>query len=386
MVADSRHRQKPPHFRQEEVTYVMQRWRASKSCSLVGVGSVGKSNLLQHLANPETQRHYLGQDIPKLGDEPDKFKAIVIDPNLIGALPRLDSDNSEALRCWAGYELMMHRLYLAFYPFNILHPDEAQRFYDTYQAFQDGTNPLYAYMGLRYLELGLDYFLREGVRIVFMFDEFEEMLKQLPVKFFQTLRGLRDANKRQLFYLTFTRSPIKSLVNQYEIDALGIEPFTELFTDNLCYVGPYSPADGRMMINEEIDANKIYLSEDAIEFLMWSTGCYAGLLRAAFSVINSIGTIDARTQHSDELVRKLVSRSAVQEECRTIWTSLTPSEQHTLKAAVQLVNFNSNAETEQAVSVLVKKKLLHADRLNRALEIQPPVFRGFVATNPDGTE
>ncbi len=101
------------------------------------------------------------------------------------------------MRCWAGYELLMHRLFLAFYPFDMLPENEANRFYETYLALQNGTNPLYAYMALRYFEVGLQFFLRQGYKIVFMFDEFEEMLKQLPVKFFQTLRGIRDANKRQ---------------------------------------------------------------------------------------------------------------------------------------------------------------------------------------------
>jgi hypothetical protein len=48
-------RRQPLDYRQEEVGRIMHRWNAGESCSLVGVGSVGKSNLMQHLANPEVR-------------------------------------------------------------------------------------------------------------------------------------------------------------------------------------------------------------------------------------------------------------------------------------------------------------------------------------------
>lgn len=369
-------RSQPNDFRREEVAYIMQRWRAGDSCSLVGVGSVGKSNLLQHLSNPDTIKYYLGID------NPDMFRAIIIDPNLLAALPE-GGDNMQQLQCWGGYELMMHRLYMSFFPFEVLGTDDAQRFYNTYLSFQDGNNPLYAYMGLRYFELGLDYFMRRGIRIVFMFDEFEEMFRSLPVKFFLALRGIRDAYKRQLSYLTFTRAPLPQLIEQYDLPMLGLEPFTELFTDSLLYVGPYNEIDGRRMVDNLISRNGKNYPETTIQFLMWATGRYAGLIRSAMRVIETIGTIDGSAMINDEMVRKLAGKRPVREECRTIWTSLTSSEHHVLKAAARLVNFASNAETEIAVNLLVQKKLLQADRINQTLEIQPPVFRAFVYTNPE---
>lgn len=377
MQPSMRTRVQPVDFRREEVGYVMQRWRASDSCSLVGVGSVGKSNLLQHLANPEVQSHYLNLE------NPDYFKAIIIDPNMLAALPKT---GDEQIRCWAGYELMMHRLFLAFYPFDVLGTEDARRFYDTYQALQDGTNPLYAYMGLRYFELGLDFFLRRGIHITFMFDEFEEMLTTLPVKFFLTLRGLRDANKRQLSYLTFTRAPLPALVSKFDLPMLAIEPFTELFTDSVLYVGPYNETDGRRMIENLMGRNTKNLPDTTANFLLWATGRYAGLIRAAFRVIDSVGAIDASSTINDEVVRRLASKRPVREECRTIWTSLTTPEQNVLKAVAKLTPFNSTPEADQAVSMLVQKRLLRVDKALQTLDIEPPVFRIFVGTNPDSDD
>lgn len=371
-----RTRKPPLDFRKDEVSYVMQRWRASDSCSLIGVGSVGKSNLLQHLANPDIQKTYMNIT------DSNEFKAIIIDPNLLGPLPHSGADRDQ-VRCWAGYELMMHRLFMAFYPFDVLGTDDAQRFYEAYQALQDGTNPIYAYMGLRYFELGLDFFMRKGVRIVFMFDEFEEMLKHLPPKFFQTLRGLRDANKRYLSYLTFTRAPLDTLVETMQLDTLAMEQFTELFTDSLLYVGPYNPSDARRMVDDLMARNQKNYPDVSIRFLLWATGSYAGLIRSAFRLLDALGPLDSSAMMNDEVVRKLAVRRPIRTECRTIWTSLTLPEHHVLRAISGLETYNSNGETERAVAMLVQKRLVQVDKLNQTLQIQPPVFRAFVSTGPD---
>ena len=376
-MAVPRGRKRELNYRKEEVTYVMQRWRASDSCSLIGVGSVGKSNLLQHLADPEVQEAYM--NITKSG----QFKAIIIDPNLLGPLTSEGSDKNQK-SSWAGYELMMHRLFMAFYPFDeIIGREEGQRFYQLYQQLQNGNNPLYAYMGLRYFELALDLLMRNGIRIVFMFDEFEEMLKKLPEKFFQTLRGLRDANKRYLSYLTFTRAPLNVLVQQFGKDVLDMEPFTELFTDSILYVGPYNELDAKRMVNDLMAKNDKNFSEAEVDFLRWATGGYAGLIRSGFRVLDAIGKIDHSSTMDDQAVRQMASRRPIRTECHTIWMSLTAPEHHVLRAVAGLENYNSNSETEAAVAMLVQKRLLYIDRINDNLHIQPPVFKAFVATNPD---
>ncbi len=370
-------------FRQTEVGYVMERWRASDSCSLVGVGSVGKSNLLQHLSNETVQAFYM-KDVA--GGKP--FKAIIIDPSMLGPLPGNSSDNGDAIRCWAGYELMMHRLFLAFYPFSNLSPDDSRVFYETYQALQDGTNPLYAYMGLRYFELGLEIFMKQGTHIVFMFDEFEEMLKQLPVKFFLTLRGLRDANKKNISYLTFTRSPLPQLIKTFEIDPLEIEPFTELFNDNVIYVGPYNESDARNMVTDLLKRNERKYEPYAIDFLLWATGRYAGLLRASFRALDTLSSIeaDAVMTKSEQLVYELVSRRSVRTECETIWKSLAEEEQQML---IEFLNSKpkidpNKYEVQQVFASLQQKQLLKVQG-NRVI-VDPPVFQAYVrstaASNP----
>lgn len=371
----SRHREQPLDFREDEVRYIMDRWRGPTSISIVGIGAVGKSNLIQHLSEVRVQQEYMDKDTTA-----DNFRAILIDPNMLGPLPT-DTPNAEQFRCWAGYELMMHRLYMNFHPLDILGPDYRRQFHETYQQLQDGTNPLHAYMGLRYFELGLEFFMRRGIKLIFMFDEFEEMLQALPVKFFQTLRGIRDANKRNLSYVTFSRSPLPTLIDRYKIPTLEIEPFAELFTDNLLYIGPYNHRDALRMIEELMQRTEKNYHDDVINFLLYATGRYAGLLRAAFNVIDRIvGRYVAEEQY-DAYTEKLATFAAIRAECRVIWLSLNQSERAVLKTVVGASSQLSPEETEEAITMLVKKQLLQVDRMQKGLHINPPVFREYIASN-----
>lgn len=357
-------------FRSPEASYTVQRWKAAESCSLIGVGSVGKSNLMQHLADAEVHAHYW----PEMNVQ--GFRAIVIDPNLLGPVA---DDAPEAVRCWAGYELLMHRLFLAYYPLEILGADDARRFYETYQALQDGTNPLYAYMGLRYFELGLEFLMRRGAQVVFLFDEFDEMMRRLPVKFFLTLRGLRDGRKGQLSYVTFTRAPLPGLIDALGLSRQALEPFIELFHDHVLYVGPYNEQDARAMLADDSRRRNTVYSEPATEFLLYASGRHAGLLRAAARSTDGQETLTLSPEGQDGAVNQLAGKPAVRAECRTLWASLSPGEQVVLKAVARLAAYSVTGETEQAVTLLVQKRLVSVDRTQQQLTIQPPLFRVYVS-------
>lgn len=352
----------PLTYRQREVNAVMDAWRNSASCSLVGVGSVGKSNLIQHLAAANVQAHYLGADAAL-------FKAIWIDPFLLGTL---GESAGEPLRFWAGCELLMNRLYRAFQPFTLLEAD-ARLFYETYQAFQDSSNPLFTYLGLRYLDFALDLFFKRDVQIVFMFDEFEHLLRQMPVSFFLGLRGLRDARKHQLAYMTFTRVPLPQAIAAAGIDALAIEPFVELFTDRVIYVGPYSHADAAAMLADVMRRKGKDYDSLAQGFLLWATGGHAGLLRAAAGVLDQLPpiTMQSLSEQRADLLARLAGRGPVKTEAATIWNSLPAVEQTALKQIV-----SGMPVSPALVNALAQKTLL--ERSNDGVAIQPPLLAEFI--------
>lgn len=355
-------RKQPLYFRKEEVEFVTKRWKAQECCALIGVGSVGKSNLLHHIASETVQQHYIGQHTQKL-------KTIILDANLLGPLT-----DDKQFKTWAGYELMMHRLYMAFYPFDIL-DDDATHFYNTYRILQDGTNPLYAYMGLRYFELGLSFFLKRGWKIVFLFDEFEEFLSQMPSRFFQSLRGLRDTNKDSLLYLTFSREPMSLLVEKMGLNRQELEPFIELFNGNEYYVGPYNEVDSQEMLENLIKRHQSELSSELKAFLLQSSSGFAGLLKASF---NTLSTIPERMQYPLNyrlILEKIVSRHAVQQECYTLWSGLSENEQSVLEVALGRKAYHSTLQ--HAVELLVQKRLLQVDSSNNLI-IRPPMFDQYL--------
>jgi len=363
-------RKQPIEFRSAEVTQIMQCWRTGESCSVIGIGSVGKSNLIQHLIDPAVIAHYLNDLSPSL------LKPIIIDPNMLGPLSR--DQNNDQVRAWAGYELMMHRLFMSFYPFELLSAEEARHFYDTYQALQDGSNPLYAYMGLRYFELGLQIFLRQGAQIVFLFDEFEELMRQMSVKFFQTLRGLRDQYKGQLSYVTFARTSVDAIAQQFNMPLQEFEPFKELFNDNELYIGPYNHEDSRRMIAELSVNHSISYSDEVIEFLQFATGGFSGLLRAAFHSVQVDVDHGVLVSDRESCLRQMALKPPVRKECQTIWNSISLDEQAILNAVVRKSSYSVSLTTEQAVITLLRKQLLQLISSGRSLRVYPPILAQYV--------
>jgi len=358
-------RQQKPNFRQKETDFVMKRWLASESCSLVGIGSVGKSNLLHHIANPITVSRYLNES--SRNSNPHVHKAIIIDSNMLGIVSPLNGAQQEAMQAWSGYELMMHRLYLAFYPFEGTLRPYAEDFYAAYQSLQDGTNPLFHYMGLRYFELGLEILLRNDVKIMFLFDEFEELFSAMPMRFFQTLRGLRDAHKNKLSYLTFSRKSLNELSDAANIQRAQFEPFLELFSDNTYYVGPYNQQDATDMLERLSAKHQIAINEKMKTIILALSGGFAGILRTIFHLVHFIDdemiyAYDSFHNAAPTLapyMRKLIQHPSIIAELRVLLDSLNEKEQDMLTRISLDPNTKLTTSDEETVRSLILKQLLY---------------------------
>lgn len=365
----------PPSYRRDidfrfaEISYIMSRIKSGDSCSVVGVGSIGKSNLVRHLLRPETQNHH------KSGIS-DEIKLVLLDPNCMLATIPYPHDHSMPSE-WAGYEFMMHRLYKAVMPLQGFSEDQLKAFNWSYDQLLGLSTSSSIYGALRYFESVLELLLDENTapagtpkQLVFVFDEFEEILASLPAKFFRSLRGIRDDYKFKLTYITFTRRSLPQIIaaNPSKYDALQLDPFAELFTDNTLYLGPYSETDGIAMLDALSVRQETAYSPSFRNFLMRSSGRFAGLLRASFVLARQIemGT------HESEALRFLIDQKAIKSECHTIWESLSYDERWMLKQICQNQNIALHDETAR---LLQDKYLLITE--NEA-EINPPLFREYV--------
>ncbi len=358
------------NYREAETRWTLGKLNAGNSCALVGVGSVGKSNLLRHLQYPEVQQFYLGTDA-------ENMHMIFIDPNnMLDPLPPVAG--SAYPSGWSGYEIMTHRLFRHFQPmFQMMAPHVANDFYEVYQNLINGENPLAVHVGLRNFEHCIDLIIRQGVRLTFLFDEFELMFKELPPKFFRTLRGLRDDYKYELMYLTVTRKAMPDLIIENNYDYDGLEPFTELFSDSTKYIGGYSEADARVVMQQIVDRNNVRYSPSIQEMIVRTTGGHAGLMRAGYSAAtNLIEGLD-----EEESAERLTRSRAVQAEANTIWLSLNAAEQETLR----LLMSNKGDSVDQRspeVRLLAEKQLVA--RRGEWLTVTPMVFRVWLRTFLNG--
>ncbi len=368
------------HFREKETLDVFSKLLSGECCSVVGVGSVGKSNFLRHILTTQVQTEIVKRlNSERYSQDPERgalLTLILIDPNTMLDAP--GQADSRLPGYWAGYEVLMHRLYKAFYPLTGLDDREKDDFLTAYRRMTDGSNSLLPYIGLRYLERGLEILLkpesspRSRRQIVFVFDEFEEMLVNLPPKFFRALRGLRDDYKYRLMYLTLTRRPLAQIVKEKESDYHALEPFIELFTDNICYLGPYSEADAMDMLNRLARRHGKDYPAQYRHFLVRVTGGHAGLLRASFRLMEDLPPFGLS---EEKAVQFLIEHPSVQTECQTIWGGLSEEEKTALReVAADRLDGISNT----ALRLLQEKKLL---QLEGVIRITPPLFREFVQRN-----
>jgi hypothetical protein len=81
---------------------------------------------------------------------------------------------------------------------------------------------------------------------------------------------------------------------------------------------------------------------------------------------------------NEELLRTFALRRPIRTECDTLWNSLTEPERLVLRFVSQNTQPTIDPDTENAIAVLVQKRLIHVEPERQNLTIQPPVFRMFV--------
>lgn len=353
-------------FREALTKYTLVTLSSGYSVSLVGVGSVGKSNFLRHLLKPEVQSAFLGP-------EAENLHLIYIDPNnMLESLPPINGTSQPT--SWVGYEIMTQRMYRHFFTRQATTPPQIeQALAQAYQQLHNGANPLTGHVALRHFEYAVDLIVRSGSRIVFVFDEFEEMMKELPTKFFRTLRGLRDDYKYQLAYLTCTRKTMPDLITEHSYDYDALEPYIELFSDTTRFITAYGMKDALDVLNQMGERQMVKLSDKASDLLVRISGGHAGLMRAAFSVHFDL----AETANEEENADRLARYRATQAESHTIWLSLNTAEQETL---MNLLTGRGQVDPRSIeVNTLAEKQLLK--KLDNGFAITPPLFRSYLKSH-----
>lgn len=342
-------------YRDAEVTRLFAWMRAGESASIVAASGTGKSNLFNHLGDAAIQEAYLQDEAPR---------TIVVRANF-HYLPDF-SDRSV-------YSLILEQLELLESQSDRLQiePGVLERIGRSHEMLLDAGDDVLKVQ--RYFKLALRALLANSERrLIFLFDQFDEVYEKAEPRLFANLRGLREAYKYRLSFFTFTRD---LLPNWAEIDPAQ-EEFYELLAANVMGLRPYNRQDSLALLERVGERNRLPLTQPVAERLLRLTGGHGGLLRTAYLHVAGNGVQLPENDGVATVV--LLQAPAVKLECEKIWNSLNVAERKSLAyRARDLPMDGSNGEVERQLRL---KGLLGEDGTS---QIFAPLFELYVKEQDD---
>lgn len=339
-----------PGFRQSETEKLFKWMQAGESASIIGISGVGKSNLFNHIRDPYTQAHFLGEL---------DGSTIIVRANF-HYIPDF-SDRSI-------YSLILEQLELLegdLERLGLTHEDveEISRYHE---LLLDAKEDILKVQ--RYFKLALRVLLAQSSRrLVFLFDQFDDVYQEAEPRFFANLRGLREAYKYRISYLVFTRDLLPNLI---EMDKAR-EEFYELLASNIMGLKPYVRSDAMSVLERISGRNKLTLADALRDRLYELASGHAGLLRAALlgaAQHQLLGQL-----HQDNAAELLLQIPGVEMECEKLWRSLSVHEQRTLMAKAQ--GFDTAVDPAIVTQLQIKGLMCEEDAA-----IFSPIFARFINT------
>lgn len=199
----------------------------------------------------------------------------------------------------------------------------------------------------RFFEMGVSMLCQShGIKICFLFDEFDNAYKHMPSELFSHLRAIRDANKYLVSYGLFLRNLPEMLR-----DPIENEGFYELISRNMIGIGPYSLQDTFHIIGQ-LESRRVYeLPQNKREWVCINSGGHPGLIQALFTIFkeNNKATVQM------ENVNWFAAQESVREEFRKLWAGLLDDERSGL---LGFARGNRNAMSQDTGKLLTAKGLL----------------------------
>ena len=333
--------QLPIAFRAAEVNKILAALLAGESCSIVGIGSVGKSNLLRFLQQKIFQ-------LSKKDSQWSNYRLIYIDSNKL-----------IELSTFGLYELMLFQLRLELErqgcdlllceSLDSLHAD----------LFDEKGQSL----ALRYLERGISLACDHlNYKIVFLIDEFDTLCQSLSSRTFSAFRALRDDYKYRLMYVVASRKNIHQMSKM----GLEIEDFEELITPNTIYLSTYSEYDARNMISRLSQRYGVILDEEKQKEILLNSGGHPGLIKALF-----IGYLEDH-QITD---KNSSDHRQVDDECQRIWHCLSNDQQKEIVSLIE--NRRTDSQNSTIRDHLIQIGIIGGPWV-KSDEIFSPKFTDFV--------
>ena len=289
-----------PNFRQIEVRDIadwINRW---ESGSVIALPGMGRASFLDYLANhPTALANHL---------RPDHDEVICVS---------LDINQLPDLQLATFYRILLRAIYEKLEEFNQSLRDIITELYRKCEASQD---PFLSQSALREL---LQRIRLMQVRLVFIFNRFDDFCRNATQEMLATLLDLRDSFRNTVIYIVGVSRELHFLT------ALDQKhPLYQVIDTHHCYLGPLTSADCRNMISTRLSHASAQLQHDAQHQLGPLTGCISALNRVCCQLLDQFPELLT----SPDLTSVLLAHDAVQFRISRIWNALTSTEQYALIA------------------------------------------------------
>ncbi|MBK8046030.1 MAG: winged helix-turn-helix transcriptional regulator [Anaerolineales bacterium] len=293
------------YMRRYDVENILRRLYAMQCIELIGMSNVGKSALLQLLADTDVW-------IQELGEAGRSFLPVYVDCNRMLGL-------SEQGFC----ELVLRCLQEA--------SPELRDLADLQTAYDMVVDPASDFQVPLSFSRGLNAVLQQNHRkYILLFDEFEDPYVHIDARVFLNLRAVQDRYSQQLAFVTATGRPLVALQSETRRGE-----FAELFSNRSWYLAPLTRSDTEQQVRRYMNAFEANFNATDLEFIyQWSGGhprmvegvCQVlhGALEEAGSDVNDAPD---RWQFHRNLAPRLRTDAFLADECRKIWDESTPAEQ-----------------------------------------------------------
>jgi hypothetical protein len=320
------------YMRRLDVVHILRRLYALQCVELIGMSNVGKSALLQLMADPDIW-------IQELGEAGREFFPVYVDCNRMLGL-------SEQGFC----ELVLRCLQESSADLAAL-PDLTAAYNVVVSPGSDFQVPLSFSRGLT---AALKHINR---KIVLLLDEFDDPYIHIDARVFLNLRAVQDRHSGQLVFVTATGRPLTTLQNEPRRGE-----FAELFSTRSWYLAPLTRSDADLQVGRYMHAYEADFSgEDLVFIYQWSGGHprmvegICQVLQAAYEeAADPIPEGPERWQFYGKAAARLQSDAYLNEECRKLWIECSEAEQAEL-AALDLTDHQVN---QAVVGELLRRYVL----------------------------
>lgn len=293
------------YMRRPDVHNILQYLTAMQCVEVVGFSNIGKSALLQLLAQPAVWTQ-------ELGEAGQEFLPIYIDCNRMLEL----SDQG-------FYELVLRCMQES-------HQELADN-PELVKAYRTLAAPSSDFQVPLSFNQALNAVMRSTQRkLVLLFDEFDEPFMSIDSRLFLNLRAMRDRNADKLAYVTATGLP---LTDQRTEDHCS--EFCELFSHRRWHLAPLTRGDGERLIRRYVEAFEPPFVSADVDFICEWGGGHPRLLEGICRILDA--ALDANERFGDEpmerwalhrsVVNQLRSNPTLALECEKIWSGCSADEQ-----------------------------------------------------------